>query len=671
VPLTPLDGAAYTDGMWVLVRYFRQHPWQRRSLTASLAAIIGVSAAWVALPLIRDRQILNLLGADHPIDQQRGIAWAVRVAAADPRLVDRLERALPTAPDRLFAGIAEVLNRLGRFRTAQRPGEQLDRYWAMNLAAAAGPGAARARGVWLHEIILGGRDNRHVRGALACAAGDAAAEVRAASAVLAARLGDDAALMRLLADAEPAVRAAAAIDAGLAGRRGCLDALANAFAQPASDTERAAAGYALARMDGQRRAKDIADAIDAADRAGKTDLRDLLLSAAGALRDPAVGDAVAAVLDRAAKADRIPPAMAFVAAGKMRLQQAGPHIAPCLAKIRARQADKSLTYADAETLAAAIQAARRLNLPVDGNVAAAMARLWHESTSRAMLLAAEMLAEVGPGATTTTSAPSGRRPTSAALRRATTVPAEALVTHADVVESLRQGAERADTPVPAAAAAVALLMLGSDQADDALRSACESETWLAGDYVAWRLWLWGHPRAGAVAAALFAPHEYNKAVRSAGAVLWALLARRTRQAEAVAIAIESRLLGGAYGGEKDPFVAGSYHCALLILGRGEFAEQVVALAEADTFPKRRALTALVLSGHPAGLDLVFAGSQYNPVTIDGYLTGRLMARVYAATVPGWPGFDVDAPVAVRHWQCRIVRDFYLIHRRGIGERMRP
>jgi len=656
--------------MWVLVRYFRQHPWQRRALTASLAAILGVSAAWVALPVIRDRQIFDLLAAEHPMDQQRGIAWALRVAADDPVWTDRLERALPTAPDRLFAGIVEVLNRLGRFRAPGRAGEQLDRYWAMNLAAAAGPGAARARGVWLHEIILGGRDNPHVRAALTCAAGDESPEVRAASAVLAARLGDDATLLRLLADAEPAVRAAAAIDAGLAGRTACLDAVSEVFAKPVSDADRAAAAYALARLDGPRRAKDIAAAIDAADRAGKSGLRDLLLSAASLLKDPAVGGAVAAVLDRAAKADRMPPAMAFVAAAKMELKQATPHVAPCLERVIARQADKSLTYADVETLAAAIQAARRLKAPVAGNVAVAMARLWHRSTSRAMVLAAEMLAKPGAGATTT-SAPAGPRPTTEAVRRATTRPAKALLTHAVVIEILRQGADRTDTPVPAAAAAVTLMMLGADEAYEAIRIACESETWLAGDYVAWRVGRWGHLRAGAVAAMLFDPHEYNKAVRSAGAVLWALLARDTREADAVAVAIESRLKGAAYGGEKDPFVAGSYHCALLMLGRGQFAEAVVALAEADTFPKRRALAALALAGHPAGLDLVLADSLCSPAKIDGYLTGRLMAPVYAATVPGWPGFDTDAPVAVRHWQCRVVRDFYLIGRREILERMRP
>ena len=124
--------------------------------------------------------------------------------------------------------------------------------------------------------------------------------------------------------------------------------------------------------------------------------------------------------------------------------------------------------------------------------------------------------------------------------------------------------------------------------------------------------------------------------------------------------------GGAAGGPR----RSTRRCALLTLGRRQHAGAVTELARSDTFPKRRALTALVLAGEPAGFDLVLGSERLDAARIDSFLTGRLMGRVYAAVVAEMPGFDIDAPQHVRHWQCRIVRDFYLIHRRAILDRMR-
>lgn len=89
------------------------------------------------------------------------------------------------------------------------------------------------------------------------------------------------------------------------------------------------------------------------------------------------------------------------------------------------------------------------------------------------------------------------------------------------------------------------------------------------------------------------------------------------------------------------------------------------------FPRSRGLTALLLGGRAEGLDLVLGAAAGSAQEIDSVLTGWLMCRVYPAVVEGLPPYDIDAPAAVRYWQCRILRDYYLIHRRAILDRMRP
>ena len=57
--------------------------------------------------------------------------------------------------------------------------------------------------------------------------------------------------------------------------------------------------------------------------------------------------------------------------------------------------------------------------------------------------------------------------------------------------------------------------------------------------------------------------------------------------------------------------------------------------------------------------------------IDSFLTGRGLAEVYGTVAPSLSAFDHDAPAHVRYFQCRILRDDYLIHRRAILDPMRP
>lgn len=633
--------------MRVLLKYFRQHPWQRRALTASVAALLGVLGAWVAWPTFRDLHVAALLGSHDPLRRQRGIVRAVELGKDRPALVERLAGRLDSAGDMEFSAIAEVLRQLGLFHAPDRPGRQIDRWRAINLSSARGLGSAGVRLLMLNGIILDGRDNDHVRRALRRAAGDEAAEVRAASAVLAARLGDDAALTTLLADGQAQVRAAAAVDAALAGRKACVGKIAGMFDRADGDEEISAAAYALASLDGEEFAAALAERIRKAHADGSGALLERLLYVGTLSEKHAVAPAMVEVLARAKSRESLPPAMALVAAGRLRLEAARPFAYQAISAVLRRDESK-LTMGDARTLAAAVKAAHRFGR-MPKLFAVCMEKLWHPGTSQAMIFCAEALGDL----------PS--MPASPAA------PEELALTREAAMEVLRRAAGYEGTPVPSAAAAVALFRLAPDRADEALRAACESETWLAGDYVAWHLARAGPHRQQAmrVAADFLAPGVYNKGVQTAGAMLLAMLARRTDQAGAAAGAIEARLAA-----ERDPFVAGSCRCALLILGRRRHADEVAELARSDTFPKRRALTALLLAGEPAGLDLLLGGERLDAGRIDSFLSGRLMARVCAAVAPELPAFDMDAPPDVRRWQCRILRDFYLIHRRSILAKMR-
>ncbi len=714
--------------MRTVLRYFRQHPWQRRALTLSMATILGVGAACLVLPVVRDMQILAMLSSEDPFQRQRGIDRAVDVGARRGQLIERIEQRLDSAGDLEFAAMVDVLSRLGKFHTPGRKGEQLDRLWQINFAANLQPAgtqttqsAAQTAGVrrmLLHRIVLDGRDNAYVRRVLQLATGDPVVEIRSQSALLAARLGDDAALLRLLGDADGAVRAAAAIDAALAGRTACAEAIAKSLRDATNDEEQAALFFGLAKLKPEKYAPLLADAIIRAWKAGRGELLEKMLSAAPLLKSEQIGQTVVGILHLARVQLQHPPATALIAAGKMGLDEAEPFIAGTITEILARPSE--LTVGRTVILAAAVNASGRLNMPT-GPLVEVIEKLWRPDTSIAMILSAEVLGKSAPqsairqpGGTVkskTWPCRASSRPSPASL--GLTVPPAAIrnpqsaIRNDKVLSVLRSAAERSDTPVPSAAAAVALFRLDPRKADDALRTAFESETYLAGDYVAWNLSRWEavgrlggtvksktwpcrassrpspaslgltvppvdvRAEAWRVAGVFFGPRIYNKSVRSNAAMMLALLARRTNQAGNVAGAVEHKLNVEIARGQFNPFLASSYRCALLVLGRSEFAEEVASLARASMFPKRRALTALILAGEPAGFDLVFADERFDPVRIDSLLTGRLMARVYSAVLPEMPEFDIDAPEHVRHWQCRIQRDYYLIGRRDILGKIRP
>ncbi len=625
--------------MGLIARYFRLHPWQRRMMALSLTATVGAVAMWLCYDTLYDRKLVARLASADLKDRIAAIDHATARAKQRPALIRRLERTLDTPEDIHFSAVVDVLSRCGRFDTPDRRGAHRDRYAVISLAATdRTDGALRQRLIWLQKLTLAERDNTHVRRGAALAAEDPSAEVRAAAGALVARLGDDGLLRQLLGDADADVRAVAAIDAGVAERSACAPALAAMLAEPRTDSDLAAAAYALARLQPKARGKRIAAAIDAACRAGKADLLDKLLVAAALLDRDVAAPAVTGVLDHYRSAGKAPPAMAIVAGGKIGLDSLAQRLPAIVDGLLAR--GDEITVGETVVLAAAMKAGHRLKMPPDIFIKA-IRKFWDPRIAAAMILAAEALGDRAAG------------------------------DNAEAAELLATAIHDRRAPVAAAAAAVALFKLKPGEATEHLRTAVESPPGLTADYVAWNLPRAGHgPYAQVIAAKFFAPREYNNAVRCAGAMLVAMFARGGPEAGQARDLIGRRLVGGPLGGETDPVVRGSYQCALLMLGDRCLTQRVAMLRTGQAISRRRVLTALALTGCEEGFDHVLARARFHPSMVDGYLAGRLMMRMYAALAPRMPALDIDAPAAVRYWQARICREYYLTHRRTILEGLR-
>jgi len=115
------------------------------------------------MPIVRDLQIIDMLGSEDPLQHRRGIALAVNDAPRRPELIERIESRLDSAGDVQFSAMVDVLNRLEKFRTPARKGEQLDRFHLIKLAArpdADSDQSVEVRQILLHRIILDGAGQR-------------------------------------------------------------------------------------------------------------------------------------------------------------------------------------------------------------------------------------------------------------------------------------------------------------------------------------------------------------------------------------------------------------------------------------------------------------------------------------------------------------------------------
>jgi hypothetical protein len=242
----------------------------------------------------------------------------------------------------------------------------------------------------------------------------------------------------------------------------------------------------------------------------------------------------------------------------------------------------------------------------------------------------------------------------------------------DAVDVLKTAADQADMPMASTAAAVALFNYSPTESCWSLVTCCREENWLAGEYAAWNMSrLKGIRRTQAVTLVqrVMLPRDtHDRGVQTTGALLLALLERGGPGAPAAIAAIEP-LLNKPNGPEQDLFLSGTYKCALAILGQKQYVDDILLLAGAESFPRNRALIALLLSGNPAGMDLLLGGTRFDPSMMDSLLTGRLLAQVYARLAPELDEYDIEESNVAKIWQCRLMRDVYLLNRQELLRRL--
>ena len=657
-----------------ILRYFREHPWQRLAVTLSAAAAVGLVAAMVAVPIITDLLLIRRMDSEDPAVRELAVIRAVHKGKKSEATVRRLDAALDTDSDTKFAALATALNQLGRFKRPGRDPRLFDRLRTIRLMTTAD---GDTRLLILDRIVVNasvsGRRNEHIRRACVLAAADGQQQIRARAALLAAIIEDDETLEKLLGDEQGSVKAAAILDAGLGGRRHLVERFApRLLASPEVEVASSAA-YALHRCGADRAGELLAAALVECKIAA---LRDRLLHVMGLRSDEAAAEAVRkAILDCKA-AGKIPSAAALLAAGRLRVVEAGPVVRDVLADAARRKS----TLSEAQVLAA-LRAADRLNLPVRKEVNGVCRKLWHPELEFAMIAAARLL---------------GRQ-----IDRAQ----RGAPSRNECIQTLRQCAEYArevpatedrptrivTTPMASAAAAVALwelapsatyrrivtdagplamvLKIDAQSSAYCVRLAARNNSTLVGDYIAWHIARTGRKEAFALGLAMLPARGsklpvYDDEERSAGAMLLALAARTDEQRGQAITRITSRLVGGPAGGEDDDYVAGAYRCALLILGQAD-AETVRALLETGEFPHRRATTALLAAGDREVLDNLLWAPRTTPEDIVFLLLHMGVAEVVAKLAPDLPAIDVAAEADTRQWQVNILRDYYAIRRNKI------
>jgi len=635
--------------------YFRQHPWQRRAILASLIVLLALLVTVLLAPMLIDAALIYRLGLPDDVAHMRAVQLLADRAQVRVATRRRLIDALATTNDRRFYGAAAVLKRIGAFYTPDRRGDALDRMAALSFEATDSP---RSRWLILHGQCVADRDNAWQRRLADAASLDEKPAVRELSAVLAAKLASDDALARLLEDPIPAVRTAAVLDAGLARRRELSEPIA-ALLDDANDDVVGAAAWALARLAPAENSQAICDRYQ---RAEAEALRDLLLEAMIVLSDAnarrAFNDAHGMWRTAGARQTLAPPsAMVILAAGALDPELAAEMVGHVLDGAAAAT-DYPVTNIQ---LFAALETARRLDLPVRSAVYKIINAHWGPAAERPMAIAADYLAQLAEAPDAETTSPT-RNECIKALQQA------AVWSYRQDDPTDDQPPETIATPLASAAATVALWRLEAPLADAFVRNVAAGPYTLPGDSVTWHLARSDRPGAAyelglAMLPAADAPPElrvFNDNERAAGAMLLALAARGDTQRKAAADRILQRLEGVGMGGEDDPFVRHAYECALLALGQRERLERVRALLSVSQFPQRRVVTALLAAGDRQTLDWLCWNVHLGPDSLLDLLAERGIQDVTETIGPDLPRIDPAAPYEVRLRQARILCDAYAI-----------
>ncbi|MHC4983038.1 MAG: HEAT repeat domain-containing protein [Planctomycetota bacterium] len=632
--------------MAAIIRFLRQHRWHRRLLTISVTVVAAAIAGLLAYPHVSQWLVLRDLASSDPDVRDRATRRAIEWVKSSDRFLRRLNETLETAGDEKFLAIAEVLKATGNFFTPQRRGIDIDRLRAHEMLTAYETldhsDAVLKRQEILRQAAVDRRDNVHVRRIVASAAEDEMSRIREGAAVLAAVVGDEGTLSKLLDDGDGRVASAAALCVGITGLEGLYDRIAGLLG--GSDLERvSAAAYAVVglrpKQSSGRICELLAETTDA-------ELRDKLLHVLTILDDEPALRTVLEMLADSRRAEEFPPAMAMLAAARLALTaQQKQQLVGDVRDVLAARRKGTLR---AESVLAAVKAAELLRADVLDQLIELC-----ESSRRPY----EVKFVWVPVARLMGALALGREGDDPARKRAELL-LKGLAGYHD--PEVTPSSEFFTMPVASAAAAAALWELRADGAEKAVRDVARAGGRLAVDYLVWHIGLRGRQRAFELASRMLPPpgkSKPNQQELAAGALLTALSAGTDQQRAAAAERI-AKLLAR----EDRPALVDAYNCALLMLTRRELLPKVRQMHR--LLQQRRAMTALLVVGDRWALDWLLWG-YLGDTEINYILTDERLREVLAETAPQLPGTDAVGQTSVSLWQARIMRYHYVLNRPAI------
>jgi hypothetical protein len=655
-----------------IMKFPRAHPMGVLFVTSLLT--VAITGGMVLFyPQWVDERLIDRLGSSKPSVRGQAILESAARARVREPMKRKLLTSLDTESDTQFFAVVSALNEAGMFKTSVTNPLHIDRAIVVEFATAPDPNTQ----IWLlTQIINKRRDNRYIHQALKAAAASESVEVRIAGALLAAMLKDDEALGKLLDDEDPAVRAAAALDAGLAGRRALGDALieklADADAQVAGG---AAAG--LAYLDpteyGPKLCKLLTETKDA-------NLRERLCQVMTILNNDGARQAVGKLL-ASTRGKRFPAPMTLRAAGRLANTDGGDYIRTVLASaVKDRKTARRLVHA-------AIVAAGELELPVRTELYKICQQYWNPNWRSELMFAAAARVLGRLAAKNTGQADD------APTRRECENLLVGAAYYVGPQPTTGPAVRGRTTPIASAAAATAFWLLNPSAETDVKLKETASQpgtvefigrsvsgarvvmdaaqySILAGDYIAWRVGRSGRPEAFKLGLRMLPPlnapagrRVYNENLRGAGAMMLAFAAKTDEQKQVAIQRITERLEPGKdHNGEDDPVLAGRYRCALLLLGDRSRLKVVREQRNDGGHAVPAAFTALIFAGEIEALDYLLSNTHIPARDVALYMTDDGLDRVLAARAPSLPTIDAAAPAAIQLWQAKILQDYYVLHR---------
>lgn len=680
--------------MALLLQYFREHPWQRRALTALLAVVLGLIAALAWYPRHVDRELLEQLKASDPATVDQAVDTATSRARQKPRFRRLLETQLATKDNGQFLAILQILERLDRFHIPERDPRWYDRETMLRFRALQytatdqdSPALARSRSMLVYKLLASGRDHSYIHKTMQAAISDRHSLVRIAAADLAGTLGQWELLETLLVGEDPQAAEEAALLAAAANHKELSGFIADRLYETIPEYQRVwtsvrsgqaseaqirqcialrdlagTLAYALCRLDASTYGPGVTDILRRCDDPA---LVERLAVALVAMDSAEARQCCWDLLSAARRAGRYGPGVLYHAAQELNVPEAAPFALDLL-----REAGRAETTLSRGQVIGAVEFLRHGGVACPAEVAGVARRHWAPPDGPMLVAIARLLAHQAQA--------SDDSVTSETL--------QALLRQAALFEVVLSPEETSEsTPYGSAAAAAELWLLhpttrqriaNENNADEregpdrssfvsVLRQAAAREDTIAGDHIAWRLGRTDLPEVWDLSRLFLperdsAPPEYNAAVRNTGMLLAALMDSSPNSHRVL------RQLA-RQGRRGDLLDRGTTFCARLMAGDTEAKPAVRELFGVPEFPMRRACMALLLAGDRWVLDRLVFLSADAPEELARLLIDRGLNDVLADVAPSLPRPWPAASTETRAWQVRIFRTSYLLQRERLWE----